>query len=548
MSLALEIRDLFRVYSTPEGDAAALQGLSLIVRRGEIVTVLGPSGAGKTTLLRIVAALDRPSAGTVRVFGLDVGRLNARALGRYRAATLGYVEQHYSRALSPELSARELVGLKLHIQGVSRRERFRRADELLERVGLSAKAAVRPAELSGGEQQRIAVCAALVHRPPLLLADEPTGELDRDNAQIVYETIRELVRGDGATALLVSHDPSSTAIADRTVQVRDGRVSEESTRQGGGSQLIVVGRGGWVRLPEELLRRVGVGMRARATTEAERIVITAAAEDATHDDRRRPVSGPDMSAGVSRRNSPRGVLVQASGVSKTYGRGANAVEAITGFTASFDSGRFYTITGPSGSGKTTLLRLFAGLALPSTGDVKLLGRSLAELNREGRAAMRRGHLAIIGQQFGLIPFMSARENVELGVAVREMDGTRDRAIQALAAVGLADRMEQHVSRLSSGEQARVAIARALAIGAALILADEPTSRLDQANGLAIATLFRQLVSEYGLSIICATHDPVVIEQSDEELELVRIRANAGRRRTGMDTSTAEPGGSAAPTS
>jgi ABC-type lipoprotein export system ATPase subunit len=548
MSLALEIRDLFRVHSTPEGDAAALQGLSLIVRRGEIVTVLGPSGAGKTTLLRIVAALDRPSAGTVRVFGLDVGRVNARTLARYRAATLGYVEQHYSRALSPELSARELVGLKLRLQGVSRRERFRRADELLERVGLSAKAAARPAELSGGEQQRIAVCAALVHRPPLLLADEPTGELDRENAQIVYEAIRELVGGDGATALLVSHDPSSTAIADRTVQVRDGRVSEESTRRGGGSELIVVGRGGWIRLPEELLRRVGVGMRARATTEAERIVITAATEDATHDDRRRSVSGPDVSAGLSRRNSPRGVLVQASGVSKTYGRGANAVEAITGFTASFCSGRFYTITGPSGSGKTTLLRLFAGLALPSTGDVKLLGRSLVELNRESRAAMRRGHLAIIGQQFGLIPFMSARENVELGVAVREMEGTRDRAIEALAAVGLADRIEQRVSRLSSGEQARVAIARALAIGAALILADEPTSRLDQANGLAIATLFRQLVSEHGLSIICATHDPVVIEQSDEELELVRIHANAGRRRTGMDTSTAEPGGSAAPTS
>jgi ABC-type lipoprotein export system ATPase subunit len=168
MSLALEIRDLFRVHSTPEGDAAALQGLSLIVRTGEIVNVLGPSGAGKTTLLRIVAGLDRPSAGTVMVCGLDVGRLSARAIGRYRAATLGYVAQHYSRALSPELSARELVGLKLRLQGVSRGERLRRADELLERVGLSGKAAARPTELSGGEQQRVAVCAALVHRPPPL--------------------------------------------------------------------------------------------------------------------------------------------------------------------------------------------------------------------------------------------------------------------------------------------------------------------------------------------------------------------------------------------
>jgi ABC-type lipoprotein export system ATPase subunit len=459
-------------------------------------------------------------------FGLDVGRLSARALARYRAATLGYVEQHYSRALSPELSARELVGLKLRLQGVSRRERLRRADELLERVGLSGKAAARPAELSGGEQQRVAVCAALAHRPPLLLADEPTGELDVENAQIVYEAIRELVRGDAATALLVSHDPSSTAIADRTVHVRDGRVSEESTRRGGQSEQIVVGRGGWIRVPEELLRHAGVELRARATTDGKRIVITAATDVTTEHHRRQPDGGPDQSAQFSRTKFPRGALVRAVGISKTYGRGANAVEAVTGFTASFEAGRFYTITGPSGSGKTTLLRLFAGLALPSAGDVELLGRSLAELDREGRAEVRRAHLAIIGQQFGLIPFLSARENVELGIAVREKNGIRDRAVQALAGVGLADRSEQRVSRLSSGEQARVAIARALAIRPALILADEPTSRLDQANGLAITALFRQLVSEHGLSIICATHDPVVIEQSDDELELVPIHANA----------------------
>jgi ABC-type lipoprotein export system ATPase subunit len=547
VSLALDIRDLFRVHSTPEGDAAALQGLSLIVRTGEIVTVLGPSGAGKTTLLRIVAGLDRPSAGTVVAFGLDVGRLSARAHARYRAATLGYVEQHYSQALSPELSARELVGLKLRLQGVPRGERLRRADELLERVGLSGKAAARPAELSGGEQQRVAVCAALVHRPSLLLADEPTGELDGENAQIVYEAIRELVRGDAVTVLLVSHDPSSAAIADRTVHVRDGRVSEESTRRGGQSEQIVVARGGWIRLPEELLRRAGVELRARATSEGERIVITAATDDGTEDHRRQPVGAADQSAQFPRRKSPRGALVRAAGISKTYGRGANAVEAVRGFTASFEAGRFYTITGPSGSGKTTLLRLFAGLALPSAGDIELLGHSLAELNREGRAEVRRAHLAIIGQQFGLIPFLSARENVELGIAVRERNGTPGRAVHALASVGLADRSEQRVSRLSSGEQARVAVARALAIRPALILADEPTSRLDQANGLAITALFRELVSEHGLSIICATHDPVVIGQSDDELELVPIDANAGPRRSGAVTSAAGAGESAPPT-
>ncbi|MGH3091798.1 MAG: ABC transporter ATP-binding protein, partial [Gaiellaceae bacterium] len=161
MSDAVEIRDLFRVYSTPEGDAAALQGLSLAVQEREVVTVLGPSGSGKTTLLRLLAGLERPSAGSVRVLGLDVGRLPSSRLAAYRAKTIGYVEQHYTRALASELTARELVAVELGLRGAPRRARRARADELLERIGLSDRGDARPYELSGGEQQRIAVCAAL---------------------------------------------------------------------------------------------------------------------------------------------------------------------------------------------------------------------------------------------------------------------------------------------------------------------------------------------------------------------------------------------------
>ena len=205
---AIEVRDVFRVHSTPEGDAAALQGLSLAVDEGEVVAVLGPSGAGKSTLLRILAGVEQPSAGVVRVFGEEIGKLPSRRLADYRANLLGYVDQHYTRALAPELSARRLVALQLGLRGEREEVRLRRADELLERVGLGAKRDRRPGELSGGEQQRVALCAALAHRPRVFLADEPTGELDAATADQVYELVGDLVREHGCTTLLVSHDPA----------------------------------------------------------------------------------------------------------------------------------------------------------------------------------------------------------------------------------------------------------------------------------------------------------------------------------------------------
>ena len=225
MTSAIELRDVFRVHSTAEGDAAALQGLSLDVKEGEVLAVLGPSGSGKSTLLRLLAGLERPSAGVVRVHGENVAKLAPRALARYRSTMLGYADQHYARALAPELSARELVAMQLGLRGATRTARLRRSDELLERVGLAEKRGRRPTELSGGEQQRVALCAALAHTPRVFLADEPTGELDAATADQVYEVLGELVRAHGCTTVLVSHDPESARIADRIVRIRDGRVS-----------------------------------------------------------------------------------------------------------------------------------------------------------------------------------------------------------------------------------------------------------------------------------------------------------------------------------
>jgi ABC-type lipoprotein export system ATPase subunit len=515
---AIEARDVFHVYESPEGNTAALRGLTLAIDEGQITAILGPSGSGKSTLLRLLAGLEQPSAGSLRVFGQDLAAQSRRRRADYRSRQLGYVEQHYWRSLDPHLGARELVALQSALAGVPRRRRLEHADELLARVGLGDRADARPAELSGGEQQRVAVCAALVHRPRLLLTDEPTGELDRENALLTYDLLAELVREQGCTAVVVTHDPAVAGIADRVVRMRDGRVSGESVAGGasGREEAIVVGRGGWLRLPEDLLLRAGIGARAHASVEGGRIVVTTADGDGAA----QPGAGAERVTPTPPR--PGAVAVEAQGVTKTVGRGVQARTLFERLDLAVPAGSVLVLTGPSGSGKTTLLALLGGLAAPDDGEVVALGSPLSGLDRAERAAFRREHVAVIGQQPGLVPFLTALENVELALALKELPSgeASARAAAALEAVGLGDRLRLQSARLSAGERQRVAVARALAGSPRIVLADEPTARLDEANALGVASLLRRAAEEHGAAVVCATHDALLAGQADAELSLV----------------------------
>ncbi len=192
---------------------------------------------------------------------------------------------------------------------------------------------------------------------------------------------------------------------------------------------------------------------------------------------------------------------------------------LDGLDASFRAGALHAITGPSGSGKTTFLHLLAGLELPDAGQIEVAGVELTRLDRAARAAHRRAAIAYVGQQAGLVPHLSALENVELALTLRGVEETRLPALAALESVGLAERTGSASSRLSQGERARTAIARAIAVRPKLLLADEPTSRLDQANALAVSLLLARLARDTGAAVLCATHDPLVIEQADDELKL-----------------------------
>ncbi|GAA2645294.1 ABC transporter ATP-binding protein [Dactylosporangium fulvum] len=221
----IECNDVTKQY---DGGPAALSGLDLRIRAGEALAVLGPSGSGKSTLLNLVAGLDRPTRGTVTVDGVRVDRLGEAASARYRRERIGMIFQFFN--LLDDLTVLDNVLLPAQLAGVPRQKARHRADELLGYLGISRHAKAFPGRLSGGERQRVAVARALMNRPPLLLADEPTGALDTASGQEVRKLLTELNR-DGQTLLLVTHDLAlAEACATRTIELVDGRLVQEVVR------------------------------------------------------------------------------------------------------------------------------------------------------------------------------------------------------------------------------------------------------------------------------------------------------------------------------
>jgi putative ABC transport system ATP-binding protein len=219
-----EVRDLVRDYPIGETVVHALRGVSFSLGRGQLIALQGRSGSGKTTLLTLLGGLERPTSGQVWIDGDEVTAMDEDALVELRRHRLGFIFQTFG--LIPILSAAENVEVPLRLAGVERRARAERARALLDMVGLGERAKHRPDELSGGEQQRVAIARALANQPPLLLADEPTGQLDSRTGRTIMQLIRRLVEREGVTALVATHDPQLIDLADRVIVIRDGRLVE----------------------------------------------------------------------------------------------------------------------------------------------------------------------------------------------------------------------------------------------------------------------------------------------------------------------------------
>jgi ABC-type lipoprotein export system ATPase subunit len=261
--LLVDSANLVKIYKSADLEVVALQGLDLHVPRGEMLALVGPSGAGKSTLLNILGGLDEPSAGRCTVAGVDLTHLSGHERLAYRRRIVGHVWQQTSRNLFSDLSLLDHVMVPMVLSGYPGRQRKARARRLLELVGLGDRVSHRPERLSGGEQQRGALAVALANEPPLLLADEPTGELDSVTSDAVLRLLRQLNAELNLTTVLVTHDPVVAAAMDRSVAIRDGRTSTEVLHAEAAEETVIIDNVGRLQIPRPLLEAIHFGGRAR---------------------------------------------------------------------------------------------------------------------------------------------------------------------------------------------------------------------------------------------------------------------------------------------
>jgi len=291
--------NLVKIYKVADLEVVALQGLDLSVRRGEMVGIVGTSGSGKSTLMNILGGLDRPSAGRVTVDGLNLLTLSETALNHYQQTQVGFVWQQTSRNLIPYLTAQENIELPMTLAGLSTsRQKHAWSAELLQAVGLYERRQHNLSQLSGGEQQRVAIAVSLANQPVLLLGDEPTGEVDSATAQTILDTFRRLGAQMDLTIVIVTHDTRLSGQVDRVVAIRDGKISTETIRRVNPTEPVLSGRhpadeaapdlkpevatyheyvvldaAGRLQVPRALLENLGIGQRAQLETGDDCIII-----------------------------------------------------------------------------------------------------------------------------------------------------------------------------------------------------------------------------------------------------------------------------------
>jgi len=535
----IHLHDVVKIYSTGAGGFTALNGINLDIFQGEFLGLTGKSGAGKTTLLNMISGVSSLTSGEVLFTNhqngtgkngcdsLIVHSMNENELALWRGRNLGIVYQSFE--LLPQMDLVNNIMIPQDFTGSFRPKISRKnALELLDLVELSEHANKNPSQISGGQKQRVAIARALVNDPPVILADEPTGNLDTVTAETIFQIFEQLV-ANGKTIIMVSHDASLATRFSRWVQISDGEILETlKPKNASGTQShkyppIVMktspdgGNGKSAIKVDESKLRTGdqQGERAEKLGKIDDDNTSINISDSERETFTQGQSGSQLSATDS------GPAVVLRDVIKTYRNAAGEFPALKGINLQMNYGQFISIVGKSGSGKSTLLNMLTGIDHPTSGEVIIGGKRIYEMTESQRALWRGKNVGIVFQFFQLLPTLTLLENTMLPMDYCDIYPAQERrakAMELLKMVGLEEHAFKLPGAVSSGQQQSAAIARALATDPPIIVADEPTGNLDSRSADTILALFKDLAAR-GKTILLVTHDPSFTKRTQQTVIL-----------------------------
>jgi ABC-type lipoprotein export system ATPase subunit len=492
-NIIIQMQDVVKTYNTGEVPFVVLKNVNLDIRQGEFLGITGKSGAGKTTLLNMISGVSELTSGNILFHwvgnevsspSIPIHSLNEDQLARWRGENLGIIYQSFE--LMPTLSLVENVMLPPDFLGfyqpvVSKKK----ALELLELLEIADHAYKIPAHISGGQKQRVAIARALVNDPHLIIADEPTGNLDSVTAETIFQIFEKLV-AQGKTIVMVTHDESFASRFSRRLQIADGVVTDPS--QNGNGQAS--GKETPINLDRE-----------RAAHHLSKPRIEGAVSPKEYHDQKPAIVLRD--------------------VQKVYENAAGKFVALKSINLQLNYGQFISIVGKSGCGKSTLLNMITGIDHPTAGDVIIGDEHIYKMSESKRALWRGKNMGVVFQFFQLLPTLTLLENTMLPMDYCNLypfAERPDRAMELLRMVGLEDQAHKLPTAVSSGHQQSAAIARALATDPSIILADEPTGNLDSLAADNVLTLFEDLAKQ-GKTVLIVTHDPSITQRTDQTIIL-----------------------------
>ncbi|RLI70509.1 MAG: hypothetical protein DRP02_07540 [Candidatus Gerdarchaeota archaeon] len=541
----IDCYDVIKIYANPETNVriAALRGIDLNIKKGEVVSIIGPSGSGKSTLIKILAGMESISSGEVFVEQYELGALSDKELLEYRLRMVGLVHQFPERTLFLTGTVFDNLLFASSLQSASKKENKLHAKEILESLGIDHLTHRRVSSLSGGEMIRTAIACMIAKNAPLLLCDEPTGQLDSENTEIVKKMLREIARDFGTTVLVVTHDIRFLKGVDRFCEIQSGRVSalmhtledlrfyEQTFPLKFKSQIDSSQN---VRIPNQIYRVMQLKNQVEFELHEDSTVVLKHPEGippkkATHQEVRKQKF-------LEIKTLPRDyfatktITVALRNVSKVYGSRNNPVHALSKVSVDIHEGEMVFIIGPSGSGKTTAVKLITGIEPVSSGTIKILNYELQKMNESQRSRFRRENIGIVSQQGDLHPYITVAENLFLkdllsGKTIKPQQLPVEQIDSFFEPFQITHRKDSFPLEISGGELQRASLAIAQYGSPELLILDEPTANMDAELAEIAMNQLYQFHHQQKKTLIITTHDINLVRDGTRVIELVDGKVN-----------------------